>query len=77
MYNFVFSVLATFGSAALIVRYDGPFNIFVRVRSAFHVAHCVVCLSVWLAIPITLVEGLSFIEYLAVLGVLVVLERLT
>lgn len=77
MFDLILAVLATFGTSALITNYGGPIGIFIKLRSKTNVLQCTVCLSVWVAIPISIVSGISLIEYFATLGCVILLERLT
>ena len=75
MFEFLLALLATFGVSALVSYYDGLADAFVKVRSKVSIFNCCVCLSVWVAIPITIVAGLGFIEYLAIVGSVIIIER--
>lgn len=77
--DIVLPALAAFGISALISQYDGLSGVLQRVRlnRLRRLASCTVCLSVWVAIPISIVANLSVIEYFATLGFVILLERLT
>lgn len=77
MYSILLATMAAFGVSALITNYDGPFNLFIKLRSKLPVFVCCVCLSVWVAIPIALYMNLGLIGYLAMIGAVILLERLT
>jgi len=76
MAEFVYAVLATFGVSALISNYDGPQGVLVLLRAHVAAARCCVCLSVWLGIPIALLTGVGVVGYLAIVGTVILLERL-
>jgi len=76
MAEFIFAALATFGVSALISNYDGPMGVFVRLRSHVAATRCCVCLSVWLGIPIALLTGVGVVGYLAIIGTVILIERL-
>lgn len=71
--------LATYGIAVIVANYDGPFNILVKLRESKvgSLFTCSVCLSVYVAAFVAIFMGLSFFEYLAILGLAVLLERNT
>jgi len=78
--NFIITALAVYGLAALVSSYDGAWSVFARLRNKFpnSALHCTVCLSVWLSIPIILLGtyiGLWFIAPLAIVGVVIFLEK--
>jgi len=78
MNNLILSTLATFGFSALIVDYDGPGEVFVKLRAKVKLFRCVVCLSVWVA-PIILgliaYQQMWVIYTLATVGVIILIER--
>lgn len=79
--NFLITALAVYGISSLITQYDGPFNGFCRLRDRFpsSALHCVVCVSVWLTVPIVLAgvyAGVAFIAPLAIVGFIILLENL-
>lgn len=77
MYNFVITLLAVFGISALIANYGGPYDVFDRLKSEFKLMRCTVCLSVWVGIPIALLTDAGFASYLASVGGVILIERLT
>lgn len=77
MIEIITAIIATYGTAALIVSYDGPYDLLFKLRSKVKPFRCVVCTSVWLAIPVSLFSGLTFIEYLAVIGGVILLDWIT
>lgn len=79
--NFLITALAVYGLSALICEYDGLFNVFKRLRGRFPGSFltCVVCTAVWLSVPVILLGvygGIAYITPLAIVGVVIVLERL-
>lgn len=76
MIELIIAAIATYGVSALIAEYGGPFDIFLRLRQKLRVLECTVCLSVWLAIPISIFSGLDIIGYLAVIGAVIIIEGL-
>lgn len=77
MFEMVIATLATFGISAIISNYDGPFNILTCLRAKVSAARCCVCMAVWLAIPIAVSLNIGLIGYLAILGSVILLERVT
>lgn len=76
MADVLITALATFGIAALVANYDGPYGIIARLRSKLTVAQCTVCLGVWVAIPLALFTDIGVLGYAAVIGIIILLERL-
>lgn len=78
MGEIIIASLATYGISALISNYSGIFNLFERLRNRYpdSAFHCVVCLSVWVAIPISLAMSIGIIGYLAVVGIVIALDTL-
>ena len=71
-------LLATFitsGLALMISEYDGVFNIFVELRKKLEAFNCAVCLSPYIALLPTLLLNLDFVEYLAIIGMSVIIVR--
>jgi hypothetical protein len=86
-FDFLLGTLATWRVAALLVREDGPFDLFARLRRAAagtmagRALECFFCTSLWTAAPFALwVEGAGrrwLIVWLAVAGGAALLERLS
>lgn len=72
------AILGTYGLISLISDYDGPFNVFFKLRSSRlgKLFECGVCLSPYFALIPVLGLGMSLYEYLAVIGGSVILSRL-
>lgn len=66
--------LATYGMCKLVSEYDGPFNVFQRIRSQFKAFLCLACSSVWVCAPLALFTGLSVVEYFAAIGIVLILD---
>lgn len=80
MNELIISALATFGIASLVSNYDGPYNIFTKLRSRYEMLRCTVCLATWLATPLFFLAANGFLAYvtsLAIIGVVVIVERVT
>ena len=85
--RFTFSALAVYRVAFLVAREDGPWGIFrwLRVSAkgsmAGRLVTCINCLSVWIALPLSLFVGNSWIEqavaWWALSGAAVVIDRAT
>lgn len=71
------TALATLGISSLISQYNGAFDVFQKLRNKFPRSPltCTVCLSVWVAIPLSIFTGIGFIGYLAVIGLIIIEER--
>lgn len=67
------NILAIYGATTLIVNYDGPMDIFLKLREEHKVFRCVPCLCVWLCVPFLFTGGL--IVYLAVIGGVIALDE--
>lgn len=79
--NFLITALAVYGLSALISEYEGPFEAFKRLRGKYpnSALTCVVCTSVWLAVPISLISIYFGVEWLipsAIVGAVIVGERI-
>lgn len=72
--SIIIAILATYAVSTLLSTYDGAFNVFTELRE-LGIPSCAVCIAVWIAIPISLIMGVSFIEYFAVLGGSIALSR--
>lgn len=77
MIEIILATLATFGISALISNYDGLFGVFEWIRSKGTVFSCTVCLSVWIAIPIAYFSGIGLLGFLAVIGGVILIERVS
>ena len=60
----IIAVLAVYGITTLLIDSDGPFGIFWRLRKKFELFQCFLCLSVWVATIIALLQAHSVGEYL-------------
>lgn len=80
MIELIIAALATFGASSLVTDYDGPFDIFLKLRARFDVFRCTVCLSCWLVFPmlyLTAIEALPVVLSFAIIGLIIITERLT
>ena len=75
-YTTLVAILATYGISTLLSEYNGARDVFVYLRTKMSVFRCTVCLSVWVAVVIALLQGMSFTEYLAVVGGVISLDRI-
>lgn len=81
MYNLLLLVLSVYGATKIMVEYDGPWGLFYKLRNnlaAFTVLHCVVCLSVWIALLFSILLYLGwywFITIMAVVGSIIIFEE--
>jgi len=80
--NFLITALAVFGLSSLLTSYDGAWGVFRKLRDKFpdSFLHCTVCTAVWLSIPIILLGafvGVWSIAPIAIVGVVIIIERLT
>lgn len=75
MIDVVIAILATYGVSTLVADYDGPRDIFIRLRKRSKFFECAVCLSPWVAVIPALLIGLSFVEYIAVVGGTIIIAR--
>jgi hypothetical protein len=84
--DFMIAALATWRVAALLVREDGPFDVFAHLRRllgagmAGRVLDCFYCTSLWVAAPAAVwlvgLSGRLLVVWLAVSGAAGLLERL-
>lgn len=67
----------TYGLSTLISEYDGPIDLFVKLRSTklLKFFECGVCLTPYVALIPTLLLGLSLVEYLATVGIVIMIVR--
>ena len=77
MYELLIATLATYGVATLIAEYDGPRDIFRKLRRKGKVFECSTCLSVYIAVIPVLILSMSFLEYIAIIGAVIIIERIT
>src|SRR5882672_2707526 len=83
--KFTLSALAVYRIAFLIAREDGPWGLFRRLRSvnaaAGGIFGCLNCLSVWIALPLAVFVGRSWVErfvaWWALSGAAVLADRAT
>lgn len=71
----IFCAIGAYGLGTLIADYDGPFNLFVKIRTRGKLFTCSTCLAFWFAIALSLLAGLGFVETIAVIGTSVALAR--
>lgn len=77
----ILAALITFAIATLLAEYDGPFSVFAWLRKPLSKSRfgnpfeCAVCLSVYIAGICAIVTGLSFVEYLATVGIAIFLIK--
>lgn len=80
MIDLIVASTATFGVSSLVSGYGGPFDVFVRLRKLSHAFSCTVCLSVWVSVPMLLLTyygGMFIVSALSIIGVVIILERIT
>ena len=70
----IVAILAVYGVSTLFAEYNGFKDVFIKLRK-MGMPDCAVCLSVWIAIPISIIAGLSIVEYLSVIGGVILLSR--
>lgn len=76
MIELVIGVFATYGISKLITSYDGLWGVFLRLRDKFTTPfNCTVCTAVWVAVPIALFAGVGILGYLAIIGAVILIER--
>lgn len=85
--RFTLSALAVYRVSFLVAREDGPLGLFRRMRIAAdgsavgRLVGCVNCLSVWIALPLAVFVGTSWLEWLiawwALSGAAVLMDRAT
>lgn len=73
-FTIIIVVLAVYAVSTLLAEYNGFRDIFMKLRKK-GLPDCSVCLSVWIAIPISIIAGLSIVEYLSVIGGVILLSR--
>lgn len=78
MFNLLLLILSVYGASKLLTEYDGPFNVFYRLRNNLNFLNCTVCTSVWVAILFSLLLFFGqywFITVLAVVGAVIFIEE--
>ena len=62
--QFLVACFGTYGVSQIITHYDGPFDIFYKLRSKFKVFRCYVCTSVWIGMiaTIALLHSYLFVD---------------
>lgn len=80
-WQFALVTLAVYRVSRMITIEDGPFDMFARIRGAIDPnqktwigrgLNCVLCVSFWIAGLAALIVGASWIEWLAMSGVIAV-----
>lgn len=73
--DIIIAILATYGIVTLVSQYDGPNDLFKKLRKDKKVFECSVCLTPWIALVPAIFMPLGFFEYLSVVGATVLLDR--
>lgn len=72
------ATLATYGISSLLTMYDGPWDAFIKLRDKFpfppFTSLMVMC--IYVGIPVAYLSGLCLLEYLAMIGIVAILERI-
>lgn len=86
-FYFIISTLAVWRLTHLLVKEDGPFDIIVIIRKKTgtgffgKMLDCFYCLSIWIALPIGILLGHTWLEkilfWLAISGAACLLEQAT
>lgn len=85
-WQFALVTLAVYRVSRLITLEDGPFDVFAKIRGKIDPNQrtwigrglsCVLCVSFWIAGLAALIVGASWIEWLAMAGVIVVYYEVT
>ena len=74
MSEIIIAALGVYGVSIILAEYPGPFNILEKLRR--YRVLCVICLSVWVAIPVAYLAGVDVLGYLAIIGILILIERI-
>lgn len=77
MFNLLLLILSVYGASKLLTDYDGPSDIFYRLRNHLNALSCTVCTSVWVAMLFSLLLFFGqywFITVLAVVGAVIFIE---
>ena len=87
VFRFVLAALANWRLAFLLVREDGPWTVFARLRQAAdgglcgQMLKCVKCTSIWTAVPFAFFVGGTpteiFVAWLALAGVAALIDEWT
>lgn len=81
LWQFVIVTLAVYRVSRMITMEDGPFDVFARIRGKIDPGQktwigrglgCVLCVSFWIAGLAALIVGATWIEWLAMAGVIAV-----
>lgn len=75
-YTTIIAILATYGLSTLLAEFEGYKDVFVWLRTRIEPLRCAVCASCWIAMPIVLFAGLGLLEYFAIIGSVIILDRL-
>ena len=77
MFNLLLLILSVYGASKLLTDYDGPFDVFYKLRKHLHALTCTVCVSVWIAFIFSLLLFFGqywFITVVAVVGAVIFIE---
>lgn len=78
------ATLAVYAVAFMIARLDGPFGVFTWLRERIDPTqgtwlgrgwNCPVCLSFWVGGIVSLIIGASWLEWLAMIGAIVMINK--
>lgn len=84
MQALIVATLAVYAVAFMIARLDGPFGVFTWLREHIDPAqntwlgrgwNCPVCLSFWIGAIVSMIIGASWIEWLAMIGAIVMINK--
>lgn len=70
------TALGGYGITLLVTEYDGPFNVFDKLRR-YKLFTCFACLSVWVVAGVAYMSGLEVSGYLAAVGMVLLADRVT
>lgn len=81
MGEIVIAALATYGLSSLVAYQDGLYDVFLKLRQKYPNSAfvCPVCLSLWVAVPFSILTWLGLTWLLlpiAIVGVVIILEKL-
>lgn len=80
----IVATLAAYRIAYLIAREDGPFDVMSRIRGAIDPnqktwvgrgLNCILCISFWVTLIITLLIGGTWLEWLGMAGAIVIINK--